>query len=166
LRILDAGTPLPREAALDFKRVSGGLLVQDLDRHELTASELKVVTQVAPEEAQIRDLLFAWKCVKHLKSNAIAVAKKWFAARRWRGANEPRQQRGTRSQRRGRRRKGRGFSFRCLFPPSMTAPPPRCRRNHRDYSAWRLQSRRADSIALCDREGIAMVFSGVRHFKH
>ncbi|HEX8464288.1 MAG TPA: bifunctional phosphoribosylaminoimidazolecarboxamide formyltransferase/IMP cyclohydrolase, partial [Abditibacterium sp.] len=75
LRILDAGVTLPRARDFDFKRVSGGLLVQELDRGEVAPDDLKVVTQLVPTQEQMRDLRFAWKCVKHLKSNAIAVAK-------------------------------------------------------------------------------------------
>ncbi|MEE9447178.1 MAG: bifunctional phosphoribosylaminoimidazolecarboxamide formyltransferase/IMP cyclohydrolase [Arenicellales bacterium] len=58
---------------LDFKRVNGGLLVQDID--DQLYNELKVVTERAPTEAEMRDLLFAWKVSKFVKSNAIIYAK-------------------------------------------------------------------------------------------
>ena len=53
----------------------GGLLIQDSDTQLLHESELKVVTKRQPTEAEMRDLLFAWKVVKHTKSNGIAIAK-------------------------------------------------------------------------------------------
>ena len=57
------------------KTVLGGLLIQDSDTQLLHESELKVVTKRQPTEAEMRDLLFAWKVVKHTKSNGIAIAK-------------------------------------------------------------------------------------------
>ena len=59
----------------ELKRISGGMLVQEPDRHELAESELKVVTQRPPTDAERRSLLFAWKVAKHVKSNAIVFAR-------------------------------------------------------------------------------------------
>ncbi len=64
-----------RPAGLDFKRVTGGLLVQDMDRGMVTEKDLKVVTKRAPSAQEMRDLLFAWKVVKYVKSNAIVYCK-------------------------------------------------------------------------------------------
>lgn len=55
----------------DFKRVGGGLLVQTLDSRNVAPGELRVVTEIAPTEAQLADLLFAWRVAKFVKSNAI-----------------------------------------------------------------------------------------------
>jgi phosphoribosylaminoimidazolecarboxamide formyltransferase / IMP cyclohydrolase len=62
-------------ASLDFKRVGGGLLVQDKDNGQITAAEIKVVSKRAPTEAELADLLFAWKVAKFVKSNAIVYCK-------------------------------------------------------------------------------------------
>ena len=62
-------------AAFDFKKVSGGLLVQTADAGMITESDLEVVTEKSPDEAQVRDLLFAWKVAKFVKSNAIVFCK-------------------------------------------------------------------------------------------
>ncbi|MGB5719727.1 MAG: bifunctional phosphoribosylaminoimidazolecarboxamide formyltransferase/IMP cyclohydrolase [Woeseiaceae bacterium] len=62
-------------AAFDFKKVSGGLLVQNTDLGRITADDLKVVTEKAPTPAQIQDMLFAWTVVKYVKSNAIIFCK-------------------------------------------------------------------------------------------
>lgn len=68
---------LPDAAApgLAFKQVAGGLLVQDRDSQPLAAGALKVVTERAPTEAEMADLLFAWKVAKHVKSNAIVYVR-------------------------------------------------------------------------------------------
>nr|CRH07914.1 Bifunctional purine biosynthesis protein purH [Includes: Phosphoribosylaminoimidazolecarboxamide formyltransferase (AICAR transformylase); IMP cyclohydrolase (Inosinicase) (IMP synthetase) (ATIC)] [Candidatus Magnetococcus massalia] len=60
---------------MDMKRVTGGLLLQDRDIKPLPEGSLRVVTERAPSEAEMRDLMFAWKVVKHVKSNAIVYAK-------------------------------------------------------------------------------------------
>ncbi|GAB2796390.1 bifunctional phosphoribosylaminoimidazolecarboxamide formyltransferase/IMP cyclohydrolase [Halomonas shantousis] len=77
VRLLDAGAQWPgtRERAHDFKRVTGGLLVQDRDLGMVGRDELRIVTERAPTEQEFRDLAFAWKVAKYVKSNAIVYAK-------------------------------------------------------------------------------------------
>lgn len=75
IRVLETGEATPSAATIEFKKVSGGLLVQSSDTGVITAADLKVVTEKAPDEAQIRDLLFAWKVAKFVKSNAIVFCK-------------------------------------------------------------------------------------------
>ncbi|NNJ94600.1 MAG: bifunctional phosphoribosylaminoimidazolecarboxamide formyltransferase/IMP cyclohydrolase, partial [Halobacteria archaeon] len=76
VRVLECGawaeTPAPM---LDFKRVNGGLLVQDRDLGRVSAADLKVVTKRAPTDAEISDLLFAWRVGKFVKSNAIVYCR-------------------------------------------------------------------------------------------
>lgn len=76
VRVLSCGqwatTPLP---ALDYKRVNGGLLVQDRDIHQISAGDLKVVSKRQPSPQEIEDLLFAWKVAMYVKSNAIVYCK-------------------------------------------------------------------------------------------
>ena len=64
-----------RPAALDYKRVTGGLLVQERDNGQIMEQDLKVVTQRRPTPQELHDLLFAWKVVKFVKSNAIVYCK-------------------------------------------------------------------------------------------
>ena len=74
LRLLE----MPREAVardLQLKPISGGMLVQEADHHELAEADLKVATERAPTAAELRALLFAWKVAKHVKSNAILFAR-------------------------------------------------------------------------------------------
>jgi len=61
--------------AVDVKRVGSGMLMQTADNHELTLADLKVVTKIQPTPAQLQDLLFAWKVAKYVKSNAIVFCK-------------------------------------------------------------------------------------------
>ena len=76
LRLLTTkALPDPRSPGLAFKQVAGGFLVQDRDYAGLPASDLKVVTKVQPTVAQLADMLFAWKVAKHVKSNAIVYVK-------------------------------------------------------------------------------------------
>lgn len=76
LRLLTtAGLPDARSKGLAFKQVAGGFLVQDRDAGFVTPSDLKVVTKRAPTDAELTDLLFAWKVAKHVKSNAIIYVK-------------------------------------------------------------------------------------------
>lgn len=76
LRLLTTdGLPDPRKAGLAWRQVSGGFLVQDKDNGFVGRDDLKVVTRKAPTEAQMRDLLFAWKVAKHVKSNAIVYVR-------------------------------------------------------------------------------------------
>jgi phosphoribosylaminoimidazolecarboxamide formyltransferase/IMP cyclohydrolase len=76
VRVLETGdwtaTTMP---GFDFKKVSGGLLVQETDTGVVTAADLKVVTKIAPTKQQILDMLFAWTVVKYVKSNAIIFCK-------------------------------------------------------------------------------------------
>lgn len=76
VRVLRTGDLGPSAAAgFDFKKVSGGLLVQNSDAGVITEADLKVVTDRSPDETQIRDMLFAWKVAKFVKSNAIVFCK-------------------------------------------------------------------------------------------
>ncbi|WP_114416267.1 bifunctional phosphoribosylaminoimidazolecarboxamide formyltransferase/IMP cyclohydrolase [Marinospirillum perlucidum] len=77
LRVLDASEHWPGEhqQTLDFKRVTGGLLIQDKDLGVVGRDDLKVVTERAPTEQELKDLAFAWKVGKFVKSNAIVYAK-------------------------------------------------------------------------------------------
>lgn len=75
LRLLTtAGLPDPAAAALAFRQVAGGFLVQSRDNGRISESELRVVTKNQPSQQQLADMLFAWRVAKHVKSNAIVYA--------------------------------------------------------------------------------------------
>ncbi|MBJ7224076.1 MULTISPECIES: bifunctional phosphoribosylaminoimidazolecarboxamide formyltransferase/IMP cyclohydrolase [unclassified Brenneria] len=75
VRVLVCGEWQQRVPDLDFKRVNGGLLVQDRDLGMVDASQLRVVTERQPSEQELRDALFCWKVAKFVKSNAIVYAR-------------------------------------------------------------------------------------------
>jgi phosphoribosylaminoimidazolecarboxamide formyltransferase/IMP cyclohydrolase len=75
VRALIVGAPHPAKRSLDYKRVGGGLLVQDADLGAVSAADLKTVTKLAPNAEQLADLAFAWRVVKYVKSNAIVYAR-------------------------------------------------------------------------------------------
>jgi len=75
VRVLECGQWDKQIPALDFKRINGGLLVQDRDLGMVNVEDLQVVTEKKPTEEQMRDLLFAWKVAKFVKSNAIVYVQ-------------------------------------------------------------------------------------------
>jgi len=76
VRVMSCGQfPEQRASFLDYKRVNGGLLVQSADMGMIGSSDVKIVTQRVPTEAEMHDLIFAWKVAKYVKSNAIVYAK-------------------------------------------------------------------------------------------
>ncbi len=76
LRLLTTdGLPDPRQPGLTYRQVAGGMLVQDRDNGFVGRDDLRVVTRRAPSEDELRDLLFAWTVARHVKSNAIVYAK-------------------------------------------------------------------------------------------
>ena len=72
--ILEAGSLSATEPVLQIRNITGGVLVQDSDLHDLNADDLEVATSRVPTEAEIESLLFAWKACKHVKSNCILLA--------------------------------------------------------------------------------------------
>ena len=75
LRVLKVGEIKPEPAGRTYRKVSGGLLIQDLDTKQISEDDLKVVTKRKPTDKEMADLLFGWHVVKHVKSNAIVLAK-------------------------------------------------------------------------------------------
>lgn len=75
VRLLECGQWNTKTTGMDYKRVNGGLLVQDRDQGKVAESDLKVVTKRQPTEDEMRDLQFCWKVAKYVKSNAIVYVK-------------------------------------------------------------------------------------------
>jgi phosphoribosylaminoimidazolecarboxamide formyltransferase/IMP cyclohydrolase len=168
VRLLQTGSWVTRHAALDFKRITGGLLVQEKDLGVVNYSDLKVVTKRAPDAQEMRDLMFAWKVVKYVKSNAILYARneqtigigagqmsRVYSARiaAIKAADE------------GLEVKGSVMASDAFFP-------------FRDGIDTASQSgitaviqpggsmRDDEVIAAADEHDMAMVFTGMRHFRH
>ena len=156
-----------RRHSLDFKRVGGGLLVQDAD--VLLNAELKVVTKRAPTEKEMDDLLFAWRVAKFVKSNAIVYCERPHDRRRRRRPDEPRQLRAhRRDQGRARRPRGAGLGdgHRDAFFPFRDGIDQAAAAGIKAVIQPGGSMRDDEVIAAADEHGIAMVFTGTRHFRH
>ncbi|WP_068119351.1 bifunctional phosphoribosylaminoimidazolecarboxamide formyltransferase/IMP cyclohydrolase [Tropicimonas marinistellae] len=176
LRLLTTGgLPDPRAAASTIRQVSGGYLVQDKDTGHITAEDLKVVTKRAPSPEEIADLLFAWKVAKHVKSNAIIYVKD--AATVGVGAGQMSRVDSTRIA----ARKAEDMAAELGLAAPLTRgsvvasdaffPFPDGLLTAAEAGATAViqpgGSMRDDKvIAAADEAGIAMVFSGMRHFRH
>ena len=169
VRVLSCGRwDTERPADLDYKRVNGGLLVQDRDIHVISGDELKVVTARPPSADEIRDLLFAWSVAQYVKSNAIVYCRNHQTI----GIGAGQMSRvysariaGIKAADEGLEVKGSVMASDAFFPF----------RDGIDAAAAAgitavIQpggSMRDDEvIAAADEADIAMVFTAVRHFRH
>lgn len=169
VRVLETGiwdTQSPQ--TIDFKRVGGGLLLQDADQGRISESDLKIVTQRAPTPSEIADLLFAWKVAKFVKSNAIVYAKNGRTI----GVGAGQMSRvysariaAIKAQDAGLEVPGSVVASDAFFPF----------RDGVDSAAEAgvtalIQPggsvRDVEVIAAADEHGMAMVFTGMRHFRH
>jgi phosphoribosylaminoimidazolecarboxamide formyltransferase/IMP cyclohydrolase len=168
VRLLECGIRGDSSGWVELKRVSGGLLLQDSDAGRVTRAELKVVTRRAPTEAEFADLLFAWQVVKFVKSNAIVYARE----RQTVGIGAGQMSRvysariaAIKAADEGLEVKGSVMASDAFFPfrdgldaaanAGITAviQPGGSQRD-------------AEVIAAADEHRIAMVFTGLRHFRH
>ena len=168
VRLLRTGqwsTPVP---ARDFKRVNGGLLVQDRDDGMVTRGDLKVATEREPTDAEWDDLLFAWKVAKFVKSNAIVYA----AQQRTVGVGAGQMSRVNSARIAAIKAEHAGLEVRGAVMASDAFFPFR---DGIDNAAERgiaavIQpggSMRDDEvISAANDAGMAMVFTGMRHFRH
>ncbi|HPK01446.1 MAG TPA: bifunctional phosphoribosylaminoimidazolecarboxamide formyltransferase/IMP cyclohydrolase [Candidatus Sumerlaeota bacterium] len=165
LRLLATGELTPRATRLAYKSVSGGMLVQQTDTGRLNDKELKVVTDKQPNDEDWRALRFAWKVCKWVKSNAIVVTD----ARRTRGIGAGQMSRIDATnfclQKAGGKVEGGYLASDAFFPfrdvvdlahaagiKAIIQPGGSIRDN--------------ESIQAANEHGIAMVFTGMRHFRH
>lgn len=168
VRVLICGQWQNRAAALDFKRVNGGLLVQDRDLGMVDASQLRVVSKRQPTEQELRDALFCWKVAKFVKSNAIVYARDNMTI----GIGAGQMSRvysakiaGIKAADEGLEVKGSAMASDAFFPF----------RDGIDAAAASGVScviqpggsiRDEEVIAAADEHGIAMIFTDMRHFRH
>ena len=170
LRVLKVagGNPSDSAGVLLYKQISGGFLVQDEDKHQLKADDLKFVTERKPTDAELRSMMFAWTVCKHVKSNAIVLANETQTL----GVGAGQMNRvdsiriaAMRAERSDLPLKGAALASDAFFPF----------RDNVDEAA-RLgitaiiqpggSIKDEESIAAANEHGIAMAFTGVRHFKH
>ncbi len=167
VRVLATGD-LRAAAGLEYKRIAGGLLVQDADTDALAAADLKIVSAKAPTDAQLRDLLFAWKVAMYVKSNAIVYAKDLQTV----GIGAGQMSRVVSAKIASLKAEEAGLAV----PGSVMASDAFFPfRDGIDAAAQAgiaavIQPggsmRDAEVIAAADEHGMAMVFTGRRHFRH
>jgi phosphoribosylaminoimidazolecarboxamide formyltransferase/IMP cyclohydrolase len=176
LRLLLTGTlPDPARGGTDLRLIAGGLLVQDRDNGMVTRDQLKCVTKRQPTEQEVRDCLFAWTVAKHVKSNAIVYAKDGVTA-------------GIGAGQMNRRDSARIAAIRAKeaaeangWPESRTIGSAVASDAFFPFADGLLAAveagataviqpggsiRDEEVIAAADEAGLAMLFTGMRHFRH
>lgn len=171
VRVLVCGeltAPDQHLAQLDYKRVNGGLLVQEKDLDIITANQLQIVTDVQPTESQITDLLFAWTVAKYVKSNAIVYGKNQrtigVGAGQMSRVNSARIA-AIKAEHAGLATEGAVMASDAFFPFRDGID------NAADVGISAIiqpggSMRDDETIAAANEHGIAMVFTGMRHFRH
>jgi phosphoribosylaminoimidazolecarboxamide formyltransferase/IMP cyclohydrolase len=164
LRVLRIREGENREG-FEHKQISGGMLVQTRDTHKLKQEDLKVVSKREPTKAEIRDLLFAWTVCKHTKSNAIVYARDEQTV----GVGAGQMSR-VDSVKLGVMRaqlpvKGSVLASDAFFP-FRDGIDEAAKRGITAVIQPGGSMRDAEVIAAADEHGLAMVYTGVRHFKH
>jgi phosphoribosylaminoimidazolecarboxamide formyltransferase/IMP cyclohydrolase len=169
VRLLECGQwSAERVNGLDYKRVNGGLLVQSRDIGMIGAADLKVVTQRAPSEQEIHDLIFAWKVAKFVKSNAIVYAKN----RQTVGVGAGQMSRVNSARIAAIKAEHAGLPVPGAVMASDAFFPFRDGIDNAAKAGITAviqpggSMRDAEVIAAADEAGIAMVFTGMRHFRH
>ena len=164
LRILVVGTA-PGSPTLDLRPISGGMLVQGADDISENPAEWKTVTEREPSENERQDLAFAWRAAKHIKSNAIVFAKD--RALVGMGAGQPNRVVSVHLSQRiaGDQAKGAVLASDAFFPfPDNIELAAEAGITAIAQPGGSVRDE--EVIAAADQAGLAMVFTGVRHFRH
>ena len=168
VRLLVCGAWSAQGPAFDYKRVNGGLLVQDRDLGMITAADLKVVSKVQPSQQQLQDLLFAWKVAKFVKSNAIVYAANGQTV----GVGAGQMSRINSARIAAIKAEHAGLAVRGSVMASDAFFPFRDGIDNAGQAgiAAVIQPggsiRDDEVIAAADEHGMAMVFTAMRHFRH
>lgn len=167
VRVLECGMwPAEPGKRLDYKRVNGGLLVQDADL--ALTGDIKVVTKRVPTEAEMRDLLFAWRVAKYVKSNAIVYAKDNMTI----GVGAGQMSRVNSARIAAIKAEHAGLTVPGSVMASDAFFPFRDGIDNAAQAGVKAviqpggSMRDEEVIAAADEHGMAMVFTGMRHFRH
>lgn len=156
---------LKPEADIDIKKVGGGLLIQDADWQDFDMADISYVTDKKPTEREMKDLLFAWKVVKHVKSNAIVVAKDGMTLGIGPGQTNRIWSAEMSLERAGEKAKGAVMASDAFFPFGDVAKAA-AKAGISAIIQPGGSIKDQESIDECNKSGIAMIFTGMRHFKH
>ena len=168
IRALECGDLQTAKPALDYKKVTGGLLVQDKDLGSVQASDLKCVSKTQPTAEQMQDMLFACKVAKSVKSNAIVYVKNQMTI----GIGAGQMSRIYSAKIAGIKATDEGLTVESSVMASDAFFPFRDGIDAAAEAGIKAiihpggSMRDEEVIAAADEHGIAMVFTGMRHFKH
>lgn len=165
VRLLEVGQLTPQQATISYRQIEGGMLVQQGDVLADPEKEWKVVTAKQPDPRLLNDLKFAWAVVRHVKSNAIALAKDGMLIGCGAGQMSRVDSVEIAIQKAGQRGPGSVLASDAFFPFPDSI--------HRAAAAGVIaiiqpggSVKDADVIAACNEHGLPMIFTGRRHFKH
>lgn len=165
IRLMQLDTSLEVNAKYKVTNVNDGLLVQDIDDHKITAEDLRCVTNRKPTEEELEQLLFAWKVVKHVKSNAIVLVKDNMTIGVGAGQMNRVGAAKIAIEQAGEKTKGSIMSSDAFFPmPDTVEEAVKAGVTAIIQPGGSIKDQL--SIDVCNEHGIAMVYTGVRHFKH
>ncbi len=164
IRMIELGEGRPA-GGMDCRRIRGGLLLQDYDTDPYDVSTWRVMTSKAPSDEQWEDLLFAWKVAKHVKSNAILLARGGATVGVGAGQMSRVDAASIAVEKAGDRASGCSVASDAFFPfPDAV---------EKVVSAGALaiaqpggSKRDEEALAVCESHGVSMVFTGRRHFRH
>ncbi|MDB2589504.1 bifunctional phosphoribosylaminoimidazolecarboxamide formyltransferase/IMP cyclohydrolase [Candidatus Thioglobus sp.] len=168
IRALECGDLSSAQPSLDYKRVTSGLLVQDKDLGVITENDIKCVSELAPTAGQIKDLLFAWKVAKTVKSNAIVYVKNEMTI----GVGAGQMSRVYSAKIAGIKASDEGLVVEGSVMASDAFFPFRDGIDAAAQAGIKAiiqpggSMRDDEVITAANEHGIAMVFTGMRHFKH
>jgi len=166
LRILEAA-PRPAAGGRGLRQVGGGFLAQDVDELRPEQVTFTVVSAAQPSAAQLADLAFAWRCVKHIKSNAIAVAA--CGALLGMGSGQPNRVKSTEIalEKAGAAVAGAVLASDAFFPFSWNDSVEKaCQAGIAAIVHPGGSIRDQDAVDCCNKYGVVLATTGVRHFRH
>lgn len=165
IRLMTLDTTLEPSAKYKVTNVMDGLLVQDMDTKQITAVDLRCVTNRKPTEEEIEQLLFAWKVVKHVKSNAIVLVKDNMTIGVGAGQMNRVGAAKIAIEEAGEKAKGSVMASDAFFPmPDTVEEAVKAGVTAIIQPGGSIKDQL--SIDVCNEYGIAMVYTGIRHFKH
>jgi phosphoribosylaminoimidazolecarboxamide formyltransferase / IMP cyclohydrolase len=164
-RIVQLEPPSPMPKMMDFRRLRGGLLVQDYDTSVDDPSAWRTVTRRAPTAEEMHSLVFAWRVAKHVKSNAIVLARGTATVGIGAGQMSRVDSVGLAVDEAGEKAKGSVVGSDAFFP-FADGVEKACRAGVTAIAQPGGSLHDPETIAAADAAGAAMVFTGVRHFWH
>ena len=165
LRILEAPPVEMRARAMEFRGIVGGMLVQEYDRVAEDPPEMRVLSHRQPTDTELADLRYAWRCVKHVKSNAVVLVKERVMIGMGAGQTNRVTSARLAVESAGARASGSVSASDALIPfPDTVETCAAAGVTAIIQTGGSIRDE--DSVAVCDAHNMAMIATGVRHFKH